>query len=82
MNLATPQWKNMEGDVVDEGNAFGCIVIHELTHPEMYIVMDEVGGDTNMKGDENHGGGLLVCAKGMTPQQRQVQKIKPSSCLD
>ena len=33
-----------------------CKVTHYLTHPEMCIVMDEVGGNTSQKGDGNIGG--------------------------
>ena len=82
VKLAASQWENIEGDVVDKGNVFGCMVTHDLTHPEMCIVMDEVDGNTNMKVDGNHGGELSVCAKDKNSQQRQVQKINTSPCLD
>mmetsp|Transcript_12989 Transcript_12989/g.15241 ORF Transcript_12989/g.15241 Transcript_12989/m.15241 type:complete len:145 (-) Transcript_12989:100-534(-) len=52
----------------------GYKVTHEINHPKMYIVMDEVGGNTSQKGDGHIGGKLLVCGKGMIPQQRVNHK--------
>ena len=58
------------GKIVDEEDAVGCKVTHDLLKPEMCIVMDEVGGNTSQKGDGNIGGELKVCAQGMVPQQK------------
>ena len=48
----------------------GCKVTHELTHLEMGIAMNEVGGNTSQKGDGYIGSKLLVCGRGMTPQKK------------
>ena len=41
-----PRWHDLSGDDCDEDNAFGYKVIHDaITHPEMCVVMDEIGGN-------------------------------------
>ena len=77
----TPQWQNANGDICEEEDSVGCMVTHDLTHPEMCIVMDEVGGNTSQKGDGNNGGELHVCAKGMVPQQKASTKDKHFTLL-
>ena len=77
----TPQWQNTNGDIVGEEDAVGCKVTHDLIHPEMCIVMDEVGGNTSQKGDGNNGGELHVCAKDMVPQQKASTKDKHFTLL-
>ena len=65
-----PMWQDSDGNPCSESESFGCKVTHNLTHPEMCIVMDEVGGNTSQKGDGHIGGELLVCGKGMIPQKK------------
>ena len=48
----------MNGNEVEETDAFGRKCTHHLTHPEYVIFVDEVGTNTNMakygnKGEEN-----------------------------
>ena len=52
----TPTWMNSIGEIVEEEDTFGCKVLHDIVHPEYAIVLDEVGGNTNQKGDGNVGG--------------------------
>ena len=40
------------------------------------LVMDEVGGSTSQKGDGRIGGRLMVCGKGMVPQNKITAKEK------
>ena len=49
--LETPEWQNRAGDRCGEAEAVGYKVTHDLTHPEMCVVMDEVGSNTSQKGD-------------------------------
>jgi len=65
IELPDPVWMNDDGKGVLEEEATGCKVTHDLEHPEMCIVMDEVGGSISQKGDGNKGGETYVCAKGM-----------------
>ena len=81
VKMASPAWLDINGDLVHEDDALGCMVTHDLTHPEMCIVMDEVGANTNMKGDGNCGGELLVCGSHMTPQQKSSTKEKHFTLL-
>lgn len=59
---------NDYGEEVPEEDATGCKVTHDLTYPEMCIVMDEVGDNISQRGDGNKGGEMYVFAKGMVPQ--------------
>ena len=43
--LEEPVWMDRVGNAVEEKDAFGCKVTHELVHPEYCIVGDEVGGE-------------------------------------
>ena len=79
--LDSPEWQDLNGNRCEESEAFGCKVTHTLTHPEMCIVMDEVGGNTSQKGDGHIGGELLVCGKGMVPQKRVNIKDKHFTLL-
>ena len=49
--IKEPYFTNREGQSVSEEEAFGCRVTLDITHPEMVLVADEVGGNTSMKGD-------------------------------
>ena len=53
--LTLPVWMNSIGEIVEEEEAFGCKVTHHIICPEYAIVLDEVGGNTNQKGDGNVG---------------------------
>ena len=44
-----------DGAVVGEEEAVGCKVTIKITHPEMVVVADKVGGNTSMKGDGHCG---------------------------
>ena len=61
--LLIPEWQDVNGKTCDVADSVGCKVTHELTYPEMCIVMDEAGGNTSQKGDGHIGGKLLVCGK-------------------
>ena len=55
-----PMWQDFDGNSCLEKDAFGCKFNHNLIHPEMCIIMDEVGGNTSQKGDRHIRGELLV----------------------
>ena len=67
--------------IVDESDAFGCIVTHDIIHPDYIIVVDEVGGNTSQKSDGYVGGELMFCKTGKMPQQNSNTKIKHYTLL-
>ena len=40
-------WMDIGGNIVQETNAFGCKVTHNIDEPDWVLVMHEVGGNTN-----------------------------------
>ena len=42
-------WMDIGGNIVQNTNAFGCKVAHNIEKPAWVLVMDEVGGNTNQK---------------------------------
>ena len=64
-------WMDSEGNVVeDESQAYGCRVTHNLIHPEMCAVGDEIGGNISMSGTK------LLCERGTVPQKKPSNKDK------
>ena len=53
--LETPEWQDSHGNAYDVKYATCCKVTSNLTHPEMCIVTDEVGGYTSQKGNGHVG---------------------------
>ena len=45
VKLSIPFSQDENGSPCLESSAFGCKVTHDLTHPELCLVMDEVGGN-------------------------------------
>ena len=76
VKLNTPVWQDLKGHKYEPEAAMGYKVTHEITQPEMCVVMDEVGGNTSQKNDGHIGGRKLVCGKGMVLQQRVNHKDK------
>ena len=56
------------GNVATKHEAFGAKCTHTLDHPDMCLVVDEVGSNLSQKGDGHVGGQKFVCAKGTIPQ--------------
>ena len=81
VELPDPVWMNNDGVEVCEDDSTGCKVTHDLTHPEMCIVMDEVGGNISQKGDGNKGGERYITGKGMVPQLKSNSKDKHYTVL-
>lgn len=81
VELPDPVWMNDYGEEVQEEHATDCKVIHDLKHPEMYIVMEEVGGNISQEGDGNKGGEMYICAKGMVSQQKTNSRDKHYTLL-
>ena len=74
-------WMDRDGILVDEKDMFGCEVTHDITDPDMIIVMDEVGGNTSQKGDGHLGGELMLCETGKSPQRKVNTKNKHYTVL-
>jgi len=79
--LDNPVWMDCAGNIVDEKDACGCKVTIDITHPEMIVVADEVGGNTNMKGDGHVGGQKYLCEKGCEVQQKVTTTEKHFTLL-
>ena len=47
-----------------------CKVTYVITYPEYFIFLDEVGGNTNQKGDGQLGGDLMIYELGKTHEKR------------
>ena len=41
-------WMDREGDIVDEGSAYGCKVTHAIVRSDYYIIADEVGNNISI----------------------------------
>ena len=54
-------------NVVKEEQVFFCQVTNDITNPDYFLVMDEVGGNIHQKGDGNMAGQLQLCEVGTTP---------------
>ena len=67
--------------IIDELDALGCKVTHDLIHPEMCIVGDEVDSNLNMIGDGYAGGDKLLCKKDSIPQQKTSTRDKHFTLL-
>ena len=72
----TPSWMDRDGFECEEKDAFGCMVTHDITDPDMVLTLDEVGGNTSQKGDGQIGGELMLCATGTTPSRKINTKDK------
>ena len=46
---------DIHGKVVLVKDVFGCKLTHHITHPDMYLLVDEVGGNTNQQGGSYFG---------------------------
>ena len=73
--LSTPVWMNSTGEEVSIEDSFRCKVAHNTKHSDYVLVLDEVRGNTNQKGDENIGGESIMCERGKTPHKKSTQRI-------
>ena len=60
--LDEPVWMDTHQNIVDEEQAFGCKVMHQILCPEWCVVGDKVGGNISMKGDSDNQK-FLVCRR-------------------
>ena len=74
-------WIDIGGNIVQESNAFGCKVEHNIDKPDWVLVMGEVGGNTNQNGDGNVGGELQRCERGKITQRKINAKYKHYTVL-
>jgi len=56
--------------------AVGCKITHKLKHPYVLVVMDEVGGNINMKGDGHIRGEMYLTEVGVIGQQNSSRNNK------
>ena len=66
--------------IIDELDALGCKVTHDLIHPAMCIIGDEVGGNINMSSGGYTGGEKSLCEKDSVPQQKHQRETNTSPC--
>ena len=55
---------NRKGNIVDEKSRFGCKVTHDITKPNCYFALDELGENKSKKRDGHNGEQMLDCGKG------------------
>ena len=66
-----PVYENRDGGVATNWNdKFGMPCTHKIDHPEMCLVVDEVGSDLSQKGDGHIGGVKYACERGAVPQNK------------
>ena len=63
-----PVYMDRDYNVTSQLDGFGTKCTHTLDHPELCIVVDEVGSNLSQKGDGHVGGQKYVCARGAIPQ--------------
>ena len=69
----TPIYSTNNGSIATKwSQKFGLHCTHKIDHPEMCLVVDEVGSDLSQKGDGHIGGAKYACEKG-THSQNKVQ---------
>ena len=66
---------------MEEAEAYGCTYYHRLDHPEYYVVMYEVGRNTNMKEDRYIDGEMYLCEPGMISQHTSSRTDKHFTLL-
>lgn len=74
--LDAPKWMDRNGDECEESQALGCKVTHELCHPDLCFVGDEVGGNLSMKGDGHAGGQKFLTGTGTVPYRKTSSSDK------
>jgi len=72
--LEDPVWMNEDNVEYEEGEAFGCKVIHRITHLDSALCVDEVGVHTCQKGDGVIGGEEFVCTSGTSSKEKVSTK--------
>ena len=73
--LETAVWMDKCGVECAEKDAYGCKVTIDITEPDWVLVMDEVGGNTNQKGDGNVGGNCRCVSVVKYLNEKLTQKI-------
>ena len=51
LKLDHPVFQDEKGSICDERSSFGLKITHNTIHPEMYLVVDEVGSNLSQIGD-------------------------------
>ena len=74
VKLEQPVWMDKHGVECEENEAYGRKVTHVITHPEYCVVGDEVGGNTNQKGDGHIGGEKVLVERGVTAKKKVSTK--------
>ena len=66
-----PVYETADGTPATEWkDVFGIPCTHKIDHPEMCLVVDEVGSDLSQKGDGHIGGSKYACERGTVPQNK------------
>ena len=81
--LPEPVYMNRDGDdtTTNIKEAFGLPCTHKIIHPDMCLVVDEVGSNLSQKGDGHVGGRKVMCEKHCTPQEQVQHKEKHFTLL-
>jgi len=76
VKLDSHVWMGRDGKEWQHIEAFGCIVTHRIKHPDMYIIEDEVRGNTSQKDDGHIGGTSNLYERNHIVQSKMSNKDK------
>ena len=77
-----PVFMNRDGEIVDdEADTYGMKVNINIEHPNMCIVMDEVGCNLSQTNDNATGGQMYVCGSDNEPYESCSTKNSHFTCL-
>ena len=80
--LQQPTYMDRDGNTTTNmDKAFGLPCTHAINHPDMCLVVDEVGSNLSQKGDGHIAGRKVMCEKNTTPQEQVQHKEKHFSLL-
>ena len=80
IKLDDPVYKDQDGNICDELNAFGVKCTHEITQPVMCLVMDEVDSNLSQKGDRQLGDKNIFVSTAQSPRIKSNTKTATSHC--
>ena len=70
VKLDPPVFQDTNGNTCAEMDAFWLKCTHQIIHPDMCLVVHEVGSNLSQKGDGHIGGQKYVCERVTVPQNK------------
>ena len=76
------KWMDINGDECEQSQALGCKVTHELCHPDLCFVGDEVEGNLTKKGNCHAGGQKFLTGTRTVPYRKTSSSEKKFTMID